>query len=352
MTQQVLVTGGTGFVGCHLVRQLLEAGYKVHTTVRSLSDEQKLGPLRAMQAAYPERLVLFEADLLTPGSFAKAMQGCATVHHVASPFLLPERIKDGRSQILEPALKGTRNVLDSVNRTPSVTRVVMTSSVGAIFGDYSDVFDMKDRILTEEYFNTSSTLENNPYHYSKVEAEKEAWRMSEAQQRWRLITINPGMILGPSMTPASASGSLFLMDEMLKGYFFYGMPDLSLTTVDVREVAKAHIRAAQVGSAQGRYILAEKEMISFVEIAKILRRVHHRPWLLPKHRIPKAVVRLIGPLFGLSQPYMRKHLGIRFRVNNSRSIEELGIKYRPIEQTLIDHYRSWTDQRRAIPSTG
>jgi nucleoside-diphosphate-sugar epimerase len=345
MKETVLVTGGSGFVASHLILQLLQAGATVHATVRNLANEAKLRPLRHLQQQFPDQLQLFEADLLSPGAFDAAMSGCAVVHHVASPFLLPEKIKDGRRQMLEPALFGTRNVLEGVNRSKEVRRVVMTSTVGAIFGDYIDVLGMKDQTLAERYFNTTSTIENNPYHYAKVEAEKEAWRMCRAQDRWSLITINPGMILGPSLTPASESGSLFLLDEMFKGYFFYGMPNLSLTTVDVREVATAHIHAARLPQAQGRYILAEKNMISFVEIARIVRTMHRRPWLLPRHQVPDTVVKLIGPFFGLTQDYIRKHLGIRFKVDNRRSISELGVVYRPIEQTLHEHYRSWLAQR-------
>lgn len=343
-----LVTGASGYVAAHLTRLLLEAGHTVHATVRSLGQTAKLRPLHALQQQFPGRLSLFEADLLKPGSFDAAMAGCAVVHHVASPFLLPEKITDGRRQMLEPALQGTRNVLGSVERSPSVQRVVMTSTVGAIFGDYIDVRQMKDGVLSEAYFNTSSTLENNPYHLSKVEAEKEAWRLHGLQQRWSLVTINPGLILGPSLTPESVSGSLFLLDEMLRGVLFYGMPDLSLTTVDVREVALAHLRAAERQEAHGRYILAEKEMISFVEISKILRSVHPRPWLLPRHTIPDWVVRLIGPAFGLTPDYIRNHLGIRFPVDNRRSIEDLGITYRPIRETLTEHAIEWLRQRRGV----
>ncbi|WP_066261334.1 NAD-dependent epimerase/dehydratase family protein [Hydrogenophaga flava] len=345
-----LVTGASGYVAAHLTRLLLEAGHRVNATVRSLGQTAKLRPLQALQQQFPGRLTLFEADLLKPGSFDAAMAGCAVVHHVASPFLLPEKITDGRRQMLEPALQGTRHVLGSVERTPSVQRVVMTSTVGAIFGDYIDVRQMKDGVLSEVYFNTSSTLENNPYHLSKVEAEKEAWRLHGLQQRWSLVTINPGLILGPSLTPESASGSLYLLDEMLRGVLFYGMPDLSLTTVDVREVALAHLRAAERQEAHGRYILAEKEMISFVEISKILRSVHPRPWLLPRHTIPDWVVRLIGPAFGLTPDYIRKHLGIRFPVDNRRSIDELGITYRPIRDTLTEHAIEWLRQRRGAPA--
>ncbi|WP_372176610.1 NAD-dependent epimerase/dehydratase family protein [Xanthomonas axonopodis pv. phyllanthi] len=86
MKQTVLVTGGSGYVACQLVKQLLEAGDTVHATVRSLHDSPKLRPLRQLQADHPDQLRLFEADLLVPGSFAGAMQGCSVVHHVASPF--------------------------------------------------------------------------------------------------------------------------------------------------------------------------------------------------------------------------------------------------------------------------
>lgn len=345
MAETVLVTGGSGYVACHLIQQLLAAGNSVHATVRSLGNAAKLQPLLDLQKEFPGRLHLFEADLLATGAFDAPMRGCSIVHHVASPFLLPEKITDGRRQMLEPALQGTRNVLGSVDRTPSVTRVVMTSTVGAIFGDYIDVMQMERQTLSEAYFNSSSTLENNSYHYAKTAAEREAWAICARQDRWSLVTINPGLILGPSLTPASDSGSLFLLDEMFRGYFFYGMPDLSITTVDVREVAQAHIAAASNRSAQGRYILAEKLMLSFAEVARIVRPQHRRPWTLPTYILPNGLTRLIGPLFGLDGDYLRKHLGIRFAIDNQRSIDELGITYRPIEQTLIDHYRCWERQR-------
>ncbi|KAL3421154.1 NAD dependent epimerase/dehydratase [Phlyctema vagabunda] len=342
MVTTALVTGGSGYVGSQVVSRLLEDKQIVHTTVRSLANESKCRYLLEMEERYPGQLKIFEADLLVPGSFDTAMKGCSVVHHVASPFLLPEKIKDGESQLVKPALEGTRNVLASVNITESVSRVVMTSTIGAIFGDYIDVLEMTNQTLSEDYFNTTSSVTNNPYHYSKVIAEKEAWAISQAQKRWSLVCINPGMVLGPSLAGSSDSGSLFLLDEMLKGYFFYGMPNLSLATVDVREVAQAHLAAAQTPGAHGRYILCDVEMASFVRISRVLRSYHRRPCLLPRHQIPDVLVRAIGPLFGLSQGYMRAHLGVRFTCDNHRSIQGLGITYRPLEETLRDHYESWS----------
>ena len=127
-----LVTGGSGFVALELVQQLLESGHIVHTTVRSLKNPGKTKPLKALQVKHEGKLNLFEADLLKPGSFAAAMAGCSVVYHVASPFRVPEKIKDGQKEMVEPALEGTRNVLQSVNQTESVKRVVFTST--SMFG--------------------------------------------------------------------------------------------------------------------------------------------------------------------------------------------------------------------------
>lgn len=342
-----VVTGGTGYVAGHLVKLLLEEGWAVHATVRDPGNLKKVQALTTLQQAHPGRLSLFAADLLRDGTFDAAMQGADTVFHVASPFYLPEQIKDPRAELLEPALMGTRNVLGAVNRTASIRKVVLTSTIGAMFGDYADVLSMRNRVLTEAQFNRSSTLENNPYHYSKVVAELEAWHIASGQSRWHMVAINPGLVLGPALTANSESGSLFLLDELMRGVFFYGVPDFSFATVDVRDVARAHVAAALNERAQGRYIVAERTMTRFVEMARIVKRVHKRPRFVPAHQLPDTLVRLIGPLFGLSQSYIRNHLGIRFTLDNQRSIDELGLRYRPIDETLVAHYRAWQDWRDA-----
>lgn len=258
---------------------------------------------------------------------------------------MPEKIKDGRRDVVDPALSGTGNVLGGIERTPSVERLVLTSTVGAIFGDYIDVLSMDGRVLAEHYFNATSTVENNPYHYAKTVAERAAWEAAQGQDRWPMVAVNPGLILGPSLTRASDSGSLFLLDELFKGYFCYGAPDFSFTVVDVRDVAAAHIAASEKPDAHGRYILARPEMYSFLQMSRILLERFPRNPRLPRWGLPHWPVRILGPDFGLTQDYIRKHLGIRFAVDNHRSVEKLGLVYRLFEETLTDHYLAWRGQR-------
>jgi nucleoside-diphosphate-sugar epimerase len=135
------------------------------------------------------------------------------------------------------------------------------------------------------------------------------------------------------------------MNELMCGYFFYGAPNFSFTFVDVRDVAAAHVRAAELDSASGRYILARPEMVSMRDMARIIRDRHRARVTIPRHQVPDAAVRVLGPRFGLTQDYIRKHLGIRFAVDNHRSVDELGLTYRPVEQTVLDHYDAWRQQR-------
>lgn len=122
-----LVTGASGYIGLHIVSQLLQRGWDVHSVVRNL-DESNWQPLADLRDQYRGKLRISEADLLRPDSFLEPMQGCSVVLHVASPFLLPEAVKDAQRELVDPAVQGTRNILDCVNKTESVQRVVLTSS--------------------------------------------------------------------------------------------------------------------------------------------------------------------------------------------------------------------------------
>lgn len=115
------------------------------------------------------------------------------------------------------------------------------------------------------------------------------------------------------------------------------MPNIGFATVDVSEVAAAHVRAAEKPTASGRYIVAAWEMARLIDMARCFRKMGGSMFV-PEHVLPDVLVRM---LVGLTQKWIERNLGVRFAVDNSRSIKELGIEYRPLEDTLREHYKAW-----------
>ncbi len=336
----VLVTGGSGYIAGWIIKYLLEQGSTVHATVRDPAKKKGLEHLHAMAEAHKGKLKLFKADLLDVGSFDAAMQGVELVMHTASPFVI-SGFKDAHEALVRPAVEGTRNVLESVNRTESVKRVVLTSSVASIFGDNIDMQGAGGGPFTEANWNTSSSVAHQPYSFSKVEAEKEAWKFQKAQKRWDLVTINPSLVLGPALTTNSASTSIVTMKQLGDGTMRTGAPDLQMGIVDVRDVALAHIKAGLTPAATGRHIL-NNQVMGLLDIAKTLRR-KFSAYPFPKKLTPKWLVWTAAPFVGLTREFVTQNVGHPLALDNRRSIQELGLAYRPMDATLHEHFQQMLD---------
>jgi nucleoside-diphosphate-sugar epimerase len=219
----ITVTGGTGYIASWIVSDLLQEGHKVRITVRNKSDFLKYQHLLDLEGKTEGELSVFEADLLSPGSFDAAVKGADYVMHTASPFFLDDG-GDPQKNLVDPAVKGTKNVLEAVNRSASVKRVVLTSSIAAIYGDSREMNDRGLASLDETIWNESSSLRRNAYSYSKTEAEKAAWEMVKKQAEWDLVTIHPGFVLGPSLTKRIDSTSIGTLLRILRGEIKSGAP--------------------------------------------------------------------------------------------------------------------------------
>ena len=339
----VLVTGASGYLASWLVKYLLEAGHTVHGTVRDPGKKSGLEHLQKLANEHGSRLKLFKSDLLDAGSYDTAMQNCELVMHTASPFVI-SGLKNNYEELVRPALEGTRNVLASVNRIASVKRVVLTSSVVAVYGDNIDGLQVPGGVFTEEHWNTSSTVDHQPYPYSKVVAEKEAWAIQKKQSRWDLVTINPGLVLGPSLTKASASMSLDFIKQLANGTMYPAAPDLWMGVVDVRDAAQAHIKAGFTPGAQGRHITNAANTTA-LELGRLLRNKFGDGYKFPRFTAPKLLVWLMAPMAGITRKFVSQNVGYKIGFDNKKSVRDLGLKYRPLSETVCDHFQQVLDDR-------
>ncbi len=327
----VLVTGGSGYIASHIIQQLLEQGYKINTTVRNKSKMAKVAHLMLLQEQYPKHLRFYEADLLKDGSFETAMTNCELVIHTASPFKL--NVKDAQKELVDPALKGTQNVLQQANQTATVKRVVLTSSVVAIYGDAIDLQSTEGNQFTEHEWNTTSSLRHQPYAYSKTLAEREAWDIQSKQTQWDLVVINPGFVLGPSLSKRTDGESTSFILQLLEGGFKSGAPALYFGAADVRDVAKAHILAGTTPTASGRHILVENTY-SMLEMSEMIEQSFPNKYKLPTKKLPKFLLFLVGPFIGFSWKFISRNVEHPMRFDNTYSQKDLGLSYRPMLQTL------------------
>lgn len=337
-SKPVLVTGATGYVAGWLVKKLLEEGLTVHAAVRNPDNKKKIAHLDKIAAASLGEIRYFKADLLQEGSYAAAMAGCELVYHMASPFTV--NVKDPQKELIDPAVKGTRNVLEQANKTDTVKRVVLTSSCAAIYTDCADVQKAPNGILTEDIWNTSASLDYQPYSYSKTLAEKEAWKINESQNRWDLVVINPCMIFGPALNPESiTSESYNMLKQLGDGTMKQGVPNIGMGIVDVREVATAHFKAGFTPEAEGRHITCGHNS-SFLEVAKILSAKYGKQYPVPSKALPKWLLMLTGPMVNkaITRKFIRNNVNIAWKADNSKIKKLLGVTFRPLEETMIDSF--------------
>ncbi|MDV7145980.1 NAD-dependent epimerase/dehydratase family protein, partial [Tropicimonas sp. TH_r6] len=288
-SKPVMVTGATGYVAGWIVKGLLEAGATVHAPVRNPDNPDKVKHLLEIARETSGELKLFKADLLAMGSYAEAMEGCGVVFHTASPFTVD--VKDPQAELIDPAVNGTKNVLEQANKTDSVTRVVLTSSCAAIYGDNVDCAAAGGRI-DESVWNASSTIDHNAYSYSKTLAEREAWKIADAQDRWKLVVINPSLVIGPALQDKPTSESFNLVRQMGDGSLKAGAPKWGFGAVDVRDLAQAHLAAAHLTEAHGRNIISAHETSLFDMSQELNASFADYP--LPARALPKWLVWLAG----------------------------------------------------------
>ncbi|KAI9078269.1 hypothetical protein K1719_039771 [Acacia pycnantha] len=309
----VCVTGASGYIASWLVKFLLHGGYTVKATVRDPNDPKKVDHLLNLDGA-KERLHLIKANLLDEGSFDPVVEGCEGVFHTASPFY--HDVKDPQAELLDPAVKGTLNVLKSCAKFPSVKRVVLTSSMAAV--TYNGKPRTPEVVVDEAWFSEPDFCRASQLWYvvSKTLAEEAAWKFTK-ENNVDMVTINPAMVIGPLLQPTLNTSAAAILNIINGAQTF---PNMSFGWINVKDVANAHIQAFEVPSANGRYCLVER-VAHYSEVVKILHELYPQLPLPEKCADDKPFV----PTYQVSKE-KTKTLGIEFiplEVNLKETVESL-----------------------------
>lgn len=288
----LLVTGITGFVGKWLALRLLEKGYHVRGTLRSLSRRQEVEGTLAQHLPVEalSRLQLVEADLLDDKGWAEAMTGVDAVFHVAAAIRGDEP-KDP-DVVIRPALEGTKRVLGFA-LAAEVARVILTSSIATVGYGHGQVSGR--RVYDESHFTNLDGMRFTwAYCTGKTLAERAAWDYARANGL-RLTTIHPGAIIGPALDE-HASISLGLVSGLLAGAT-PAMPSNGFSVIDVRDVADLHVAALENPASEGERYLATSDYIPFPGVADILRAAYP-DWPITTKTVPDWLIKLIARFGG------------------------------------------------------
>lgn len=323
----VLVTGGTGYIASYCILELLNAGYRVRTTLRSLRREDDVRAMLEQGGVNAgDRLSFVAADLSADAGWAEAVAGCTYVMHGASPT--PSGSQTREEDWIQPAVDGVLRVLRA-SRDAGVKRVVLTSAFGAI--------GMGHKPQTRPFNETDWTEINDtvaPYQKSKTLSERAAWDFIAKEGRGlELSAVNPTAVLGPALS-ADYSHSIRIIQQLMDGQ--PGCPKINSGFMDVRDLADLHLRAMVDPAANGeRFIAISGSSLWMLDIAKVLkRRMGAAAAKVPTRELPNWLLRTLA-LWNPSLKALVPYLGINMNATSEKAMRLLGWSPRPVEESIV-----------------
>ena len=327
MSEMVLVTGISGFIGLYCAKELLERGFKVRGTIRSPQKEKNVRDALELSHIASENLHFAILDLNSDNGWDDATQNCDYVLHVASPFRIAN--PKNENDMIGPAVEGTKRVLRSAHKN-NVKRVVLTSSIVSMMSSLRKGRFGPDDRTDVNYPNL------NTYIKSKTLAEKAAWDFVNSQQKpnnLELSVIATGGVFGPPLGSDISGESHSVLTQMLDGKIPM-VPETAFPMVDVRDVAKLHVEAMlHVDAAGERFIAAGTEPISFADVADILLKAGYKGPSTKK--APRWLLKFMS-FFDREADGMLGLLGMHLSSNNSKTRDTFNWAPLPFEQAVLE----------------
>lgn len=326
-----MVTGASGFIGSHIVANLLARGRCVRAALRAPDDVERVAHLLEIPTAEGGSLEVVKMDLFNRQEVFEAVAGCDEVIHAAAALYVGKM--DPQREVVDPSIIGTQNICDAIDAAATVKSLVHTSSTAAIRPTkYVD-----GTKFTSESWADDATVENNAYGLAKAGAERlvRDWHAnSNPDTRPRLVTIHPCVVFGPPMSRRHLAGSLSYVEALVKRTLPKSLP-IHINIVDVRDVAEAHVRALTGGTDGGRYLVIGGDMW-MKDVANILRNAYpERKWA--KGVLPYSVC-LLAAIFHpkMSLKWARTHLKHHCTFDATPAKQELGMEFRKPSEAIVD----------------
>ena len=314
----VLVTGASGFIGAHVVSQLLERGFRVRAMLRDMS----------LSGIFPisEKLEIVKGDLFDVESLKAAVSGCEDVIHCAAALYVGA--KDVKRDVVDPSVIGTQNLCSVMG---GVKRIVHTSSVAAI---RSTRFE-NGKVFSKEDWCDDATETRNAYGFAKAQAER-IMRDWAKDRDVRLVTIHPSIVFGPILHKRHLEGSMSYLKHFISGPPF--VLDIHINFVDVRDVAIAHVNALTKGADRERYII-HKKGLWMKEIGQALTQ--SLPKKYATRRLPSSLAYILAFFHPkLSVKQLKGSLGTHVGYDVGDSFSALDLPDYDIGTTLVDSVNS------------
>ncbi len=328
--QSVFVTGASGYLAKHIIVSLLNRGYDVTGSVRTLTRatevQQAIAPHLTTGTDLASRLRFCVLDLTSDQWWQEALIGADSLIHTASPVPVIQP-KDAET-VIRPAVDGTRRAL-SAAQTAGIRRMVMTSSIAAIG---SGVQSEGRGAFSESDWTDLGQPGLSPYARSKTMAETAAWDFAKVHPRTELTVINPGVVIGAPLD-LHYGASVALIERILKARDPM-LPKLGFPIVDVRDVAEMHVLALEQPNTIGKRFIAADRFLWVHEIAEILKAAH--PDLgLTTRCAPAFVIRLMA-LRDPSLEYILPILGKRQDMTSARARSDMGMRFRDVAESVTE----------------
>ena len=324
--KNILVTGGTSYIGKHVIAQLIEKDYSVRTTVR---DKSKVEEIKSDIEKYLNKQISLDvhiADLLNDDGWEDALKGCDAIIHVAGPF--PMSYEGGEKELTGPHQDGAMRVFRFA-KDLGINRIVLTSSVASIWND-STVEDTV-RYIDETAWSNLNDDNLDAYTKGKALKEKAAWNFVAENDSIKLTTILPSVVLGPGIGSPVRRGSMEYM-LMLINKEMPVAPPLKHGIVDVRDVAKIHIDALENDESIGKRVIITENTYWVRELSEMLNKHgHNAPTFTP----PVFLVKFLANFDKTIKP-VKPLLGVDISFNTEVAKSVLKYDPIPIEKTIED----------------